>query len=123
LRVSETGNPSELEVSIMGKEKLTIKFGGGDFEARDWKMAMEEAAKFGANCEFSLPFHLESVELILLFSRYYVATSGFDCVSSTEISPIANLYRTSSDSSCSKSDKRNSLSRTRANALLPRAEH
>jgi len=56
LRVSETGNPSELEVSIMGKEKLAIKFGGGDLEARDWKMAMEEAAKFGANCEFRYLF-------------------------------------------------------------------
>lgn len=49
LRVSETANPSELAVSIMGKEQLTLRFGGGETEARDWKAAMEDAARFGAN--------------------------------------------------------------------------
>jgi hypothetical protein len=53
LRVAETAN-AELEVSIMGKEKLTIRFGGGESEAREWKFAMEEAARFGANREFRL---------------------------------------------------------------------
>ncbi|GAA5925642.1 uncharacterized protein JCM15063_005079 [Sporobolomyces koalae] len=49
LRVSEPTPRGELEVSIMGKERLTIKFGGGELEARDWQVAMEEAARFGAN--------------------------------------------------------------------------
>ncbi|GAA5947946.1 hypothetical protein JCM3765_007040 [Sporobolomyces pararoseus] len=54
LRVSEKSDSSELEVSIMGKERLTIRYGGGESEARDWKLAMEEAARFGANYTASL---------------------------------------------------------------------
>lgn len=62
LRVSETANRAELDVSIMGKERLTIRFGGGEFEARDWKLAMEEAARFGANCQSRAPASIRTKE-------------------------------------------------------------
>jgi len=55
LRVSESANRAELEVSIMGKENLTIRFSGGEGEAREWKVAMEEAARFGQNRKL-MPF-------------------------------------------------------------------
>lgn len=58
LRVSESANRADLEVSIMGKESLTIRFSGGEGEARDWKVAMEEAARFGQNRE-SIPNYLQ----------------------------------------------------------------
>ncbi|GAA6060094.1 hypothetical protein JCM10212_003502 [Sporobolomyces blumeae] len=54
LRASGPSNGNELDVSIMGKENLTIRFAGGEAEAREWKAALEDAARFGATYTQSL---------------------------------------------------------------------
>ncbi|GAA5948659.1 hypothetical protein JCM21900_005204 [Sporobolomyces salmonicolor] len=54
LRVAEGQARGEIEIGIMGKERLTIRMNGGEEEAREWKATIEEAIQFGAKHALSL---------------------------------------------------------------------
>ncbi|GAA5894598.1 hypothetical protein JCM5296_002899 [Sporobolomyces johnsonii] len=54
LRVAEGQARGEIEIGIMGKERLTIRMNGGEEEARDWRATIEEAIQFGAKHALSL---------------------------------------------------------------------
>lgn len=55
LRVAEGRSEGELEVTVMRKEKLTLRFEGGGkqamLNAREWKEQFAEAMLFGAGRE------------------------------------------------------------------------
>ncbi|GAA6005954.1 uncharacterized protein JCM10292_005625 [Rhodotorula paludigena] len=48
LRVRDGQASGELEVTIMNKERLTLRPEGGEEQVREWRVALDEAIRFGA---------------------------------------------------------------------------